>query len=359
MKRKILIHCGTGGVGKTTVSAARGLLSALRGDRAVVVTLDPAKRLATSLGLEGLGDQPTDLTPHLKVALQKLRSQDFDVPETVPGSLHALMPDTRRTFEQLVVDLGFSAEGAEKLIKNPIFEIFAREFSGTNEYMAVQRLHRLNRDPQFDRIILDTPPSRNTLDFLNAPKLLTRFYEEKALQWLLAPSSRLAAFGMHKALDALEKLTGGGFMTHLVGFVASLFEVQENFSKNLREVTALLEGSSTGFIMVASPAPEHVLEVSHFAEGITRRGYHFDGLILNRSLAHLGPLTGIPAVPAWDEARRILEGLQAREKRGLEALVHGAGIPDPILLPELARDVHSVEDLVHVAMALDRSSLGH
>ena len=128
-KRKVIITCGTGGVGKTTLSAAIALRAALLGRKTVVITVDPAKRLATSLGIAALGDHPTDLTAHVEAAAARLRAQGAPAPSRIAGSLSAIMPDTRRTFEELVKDLGFSDQGASRLVNNPIFRIFAREFS--------------------------------------------------------------------------------------------------------------------------------------------------------------------------------------------------------------------------------------
>jgi anion-transporting ArsA/GET3 family ATPase len=215
--KRVIITCGTGGVGKTTLSAALGIRAALQGKRTVVVTIDPAKRLATSLGLTQLGDQPTDLTPQIQATLEKVRLNDSNqlhhLPQKITGSLAAIVPDTRKTFENFVRELAPSETAAEKVIKNPIFQVFAKEFSGTNEYMALERLHSLYIQDQYDLIILDTPPTRNTLAFLEAPRLLAQFFDEKLIRWLVLPANKLVATGMKKAFSILEGLTGANFMT--------------------------------------------------------------------------------------------------------------------------------------------------
>jgi anion-transporting ArsA/GET3 family ATPase len=340
-KRKIVITCGTGGVGKTTLSSAMAIRAAMLGKKTVVITIDPAKRLKTALGLTELGDEPTDLTPRLR----KL------VPGGLKGSLEAIVPDTRRTFERFVRSIAPNPASADRLMKNPIFEIFAREFSGSNEYMALERLHELHTKGGYDCIVLDTPPSRNTLGFLRAPRILAQFFEEKLIRWLVTPANRLVAGGMRKALGILERLTGEGFMTHLLAFATSLFEMQDGFTRNLREVTRLMESSETGFVMVTGPTPETVPEARHFIEEARAHRLQFDGVLMNRTLGYLSD-RGSAAEVRSPEARKLMEALVARERKVLEEL-EAAGIELKARLPELARDVHSVEDLFHVAMAFD------
>jgi anion-transporting ArsA/GET3 family ATPase len=340
-RRSVLVTCGTGGVGKTTLSAALGIRAALAGRKTVVVTIDPAKRLKTSLGLPELGDQPTDLTAKLaEIARAHGKTE-------VKGSLAAIVPDTRHTFETFVNNLAPDSAAAQRILKNPIFEIFAREFSGANEYMALERLYSLCESKEFDCIILDTPPSRNTLAFLNAPRLLARFFEEKIIRWLVLPTNQIVSLSMRKALGLLERLTGPGFMTHLLDFAAGLFEMQENFKANLGKVMALLESDRVGFLMVTMPTPDSIPELRQFIDTLRGSGLHFDGLAVNRTLTYLGG-----SVAPADEGERVVAALQAREQRVLERLTREPP-PYAVRLPELARDVHSLEDLFHVAMAFD------
>ncbi len=338
-ERKILITCGTGGVGKTTLSAAIAVRAALLGKRAVVITIDPAKRLATSLGMERLGDQATDLT-------ERLRKLD----PSMKGTLHAIIPDTRKTFESFVKDLSPSEAVSRRIIENPIFQILAKEFSGSNEYMALERLLNLERLGQYDTIILDTPPSRNTLAFLHAPRLLAQFFEERLIRWLVMPANRLLSAGMRKAMGLLEKLTGGGFMKNLLDFATDLFEVQANFTANLKEITRLLESDSVGFLMVTTPTPETVPEVRHFIQTIQENKFHFEGITLNRTLGYLQD-KGPSSTEERDPSLQIVRALQEREEKVVKSLMEN-GIGLSARVPELARDVHSVEDLFHVAQAL-------
>jgi anion-transporting ArsA/GET3 family ATPase len=354
--RKVLITCGTGGVGKTTVSAAIALRAALMGKRVVVITIDPAKRLATSLGLKTLGDHPTDLTPLLRTAFDRAKAAGRKgLPQDFSGKLDAIVPDTRKTFETFVNELAPNPAVADRVMKNPIFQIFAKEFSGTNEYMALERLLALHLLGKYDLIVLDTPPSRNTLAFLHAPQLLARFFEERLIRWLVLPANKFMASGMRKALGILEKLTGAGFMTNLFDFASALFEVQASFAANLNRVIALLESDQVGFLMVTTPAPDVVPEIRRFIHSLKEHRFHFDGVALNRTLGYLerdDNLNDTLQRPEWKEAFAVVQALQAREKSVLEAVLKDQ-ISVCAKLPELARDVHSVEDLFHVAMALD------
>jgi anion-transporting ArsA/GET3 family ATPase len=343
-KRRIIITCGTGGVGKTTLSAAMALRAAMLGKKAVVITIDPAKRLATSLGLKDLGDDPTDLTERLEKITGHIR-----------GSLHAIVPDTKKTFELFVKELSPNLQVQKRVLENPIFQIFSKEFSGANEYMSLERLFALDKQREYDCIILDTPPSRNTLAFLEAPKLLARLFEERLIKWLVVPANRIVAAGMKKALSLLEKMTGAGFMTHLVDFATSLFEVQGSFTQNLKSITALLESDAVGFVMVAAPSPELVPEVEHFIASLSEHHFHFDGVALNRTLGYLKnpPASEIETRDSsLQKAVKLVEALQAREARTTSKMSRNWIAK----LPELSRDVHSVEDLFHVAQAFDSAS---
>ena len=342
--RRILILCGTGGVGKTTLSATLAIRAAIEGKRAVVVTIDPAKRLATSLGLSGLGDRPHDLTPLLKARLSPEAAQRV-------GSLHALMPDTRLTFEQLIHDLGFDEAGARRVRENRIFKIFAREFSGTNEYMAMQKLHSIARDPAYDFIVLDTPPSRNTLDFLRAPELLSRFYEEKIFNFLVTPANKLFSGGIDRVMGLFEKLTGGTFVSQMIEFARSLLEVRLSFMASLKQVMETLRSPGTGFLLVASPTHTETEEIEHFLETVRQKSFDFGGYVINRSLLYLEK-SGEPT-PGLEPGIAVLDGLRDREQKSVARMATAVGQEPLYVFPELARDVHSFEDLLHVAQALE------
>lgn len=346
--RKIYITCGTGGVGKTTLSAALGIRLAQEGRRVVVITMDPAKRLATSLGLDEKQDpsilhsvhrEPTNLTD----VLQHLASGQN---RTIPGQFWALIPDTRSTFEAFVRELAPNPQVAERVMNSRIFDIFAKEFSGTNEYMALEKLEALERDPRFDTIILDTPPSRNTLAFLEAPRVLSQFFDEKIIKWLVLPSQKIFSMGVKKALQVLESLTGAGFMTDLLDFAQALFEVRARFIVNLSRIEGMLASPHVGFILVTALAPDTFLEAQALIKQLKNRGYHWDGLILNRCLSAI-PWVGAPKTPE----EHLIFALQKREKETQQKLLE-SGMTVLAQVPELRRDVHQMGDLLYVANQL-------
>lgn len=352
-QRQVIVSCGTGGVGKTTLSAALALRAALQGKRTLVVTIDPAKRLATSLGV-GLTNAPTDLTPRLRDAYRAARAAGLptgDFREDFTGTVEALVPDTRQTFEEFVRELAPNPTVADRVLRNPIFQIFAKEFSGTNEYMAMERLFALHGQRKWDCIILDTPPSRNTLAFLHAPQLLAGLFEEKIIRWLVLPTNKLLSIGMRKALGVLENLTGAGFMTHLFDFASALFEVRARFTANLESIMRLLRSEAVGFLMVTSPAPGVVQEIRHFIDSVGEHGFRFDGVAINRALSGLPEAPAARASePALQPALALLRARRERERRATGTALES--IPVCARVPEFARDVHSLEDLFHVAIAL-------
>lgn len=356
-KHRVLITCGTGGVGKTTLSASIAARAALLGKRTVVITVDPAKRLATSLGLQQLGDQPQDLTEAL--SREAVRA---GLPP-VAGTLAALMPDTRRTFENFVHKMAPNPAVAEKVIANSIFQIFAREFSGTNEYMAMERLYRLAQAGEYDFVVLDTPPSRNALAFLDAPKLLNEFFDDRIIKWLVVPANKLVAAGMKKAFGMLEKLTGAGFMGDLMEFATALFEVRGNFQQNLAKVMQMLRSDTVGFLLVGSANPASARESAHFIRSVREHGFRFSGVALNRTLIYLQVSEADRAAAANEagmpEAIQLLDALHAREVASIRALREQLPATEGTLrieLPELARDVHSIGDLLQVAKRMGEAA---
>ena len=346
-EREVIITCGTGGVGKTTLSAALGIKAAMEGRRVCVITIDPAKRLATSLGMNALASDPQDLTPQLREAAKK---QGLDFADG--GSFFAMMPDTRSTFEVFFRNLSGSAEVAQKLTQNPLFQIFAREFSGTNEYMALQQLQSLHDSGEFDCIVLDTPPSRNTLDFLNAPRLLNQLFEANLIQWLVVPANKIAQVTVKKALGLLEKLAGASFMGHMLDFASAIFEIRTGFARHLNRVIQLLESDRTGVILVTGAHADFAEEIAHFRRHIVGHGLRLDSLFVNRTLGAY-PEGSVPAEaadsPELSRAIELLQALRSRESQALVRLKTATGPLATTLMPELARDVHSIEDLLHVA----------
>ncbi|MGE4232788.1 MAG: ArsA family ATPase [Bacteriovoracia bacterium] len=274
--KRVIIVCGTGGVGKTTMSAAIAIAAAKQGKRAVVVTIDPAKRLATSLGLKSLNSDPVNLT-HL---LSEVKTG---------GEFFAVMPDTAQTFEKLIQSLsGSNSDVAGRIFKNSIYKIFTKDFSGTNEYMAMEKLNELYsktneaKQSEFDLIVLDTPPSVNTKFFLEAPKIFAGFFDEKIVQWFINPGSKILAIGLKKVIEVLERVTGKGFIAELIEFITVLFELRTQFVENLKKISELLKKPEVSFYLVTSAERMNKADTHDFLRLLREGGYPFEGFILNK-----------------------------------------------------------------------------
>ena len=336
------LFCGTRGVGKTTMSATLAIKAALMGKNVLVVTVDPARRLATSLGVKALGEEPLEITELLNSVVLKKTG------EPLKGRLTAVMPNAKSALESFVAKLSTNPQTAEKITSNPIFKIVSQEFSGTQEYMAMERLYTLHQEGGYDCIILDTPPSRNTLAFLDAPERLTRFLEERLLKWLTIPKGTLFSIGLKKALSLLEKVTGSNFIPELLEFAGGLIEIKSKFTVKLKLMMGLLKSPKVGFILVAAPAPEMLNEIQSFLGSISRHGFRMRGMILNRTL---GPLDFSQA-PTDDLAFKLLASLHERETAFLNQLKTQTTIQLLAQIDERARDIHTLEDLFDVAQIL-------
>ena len=275
---RVVICCGSGGVGKTTTAAALALAAARRGRRAVVVTIDPAKRLADALGLEGLTNSPSVI----------------DGPWD--GELSALMLDTEGTFNGLVAKYAGSEEQAERILANRFYRNISGALSGTQEYMATEKLFELHEEPSFDLIIVDTPPTRNALDFLEAPGRLTRFLDHRLYRMVTAPTRgivkavNVAAQGF---LRTVGKVVGGEVIADAIAFFVAFEGMEEGFKDRARRVQHLLASEQTAFVLVASPRADTVEEAPYFASKLNEHSIEIQALILNRM--HPDPGPGSPA----------------------------------------------------------------
>ncbi len=359
--RRIVVCCGAGGVGKTTVSAGLGLGLARGGARTVVVTIDPARRLATALGMEGLSDEPRRVPA-----------------EPGPGGaeLWALQLDAKATFDRLVSREAPTPEARERILANRIYRHLSGAVAGAQDYMAVERLHELVEGGSFDVIVLDTPPSQNALDFLDAPARITRFIEGRALRLLLRPpvpgagfGRRMIAAGTSTAFSLLERLTGTQLMRDLSDFLAAFDGMYDGFAARAKAVDALLRSPEAGFVVVAAPDSEAVGQAVALGRRLGEDGYPLAGLVLNRvhplppgGLA--APETLVPALAAAgapepaslaeraaasqrEEQILALRDLDARE--ALSGALNGAPVTE---VPAFEREPVELEGLGDVAAAL-------
>jgi anion-transporting ArsA/GET3 family ATPase len=271
---RVVVCCGSGGVGKTTTAAAIAQHGALQGRRAVVVTIDPAKRLADALGLEGLSNEPTVI------------AGDW------PGEMAALMLDTEQTFNDLVATYAGSAEQAEKIMSNRFYRNIAGALSGTQEYMATEKLFQLHEQTSYDLIVVDTPPTRNALDFLDAPNRLARFLDHRLYRMVTAPTRglvRAVNVAAQSFLRSAGKVVGGEVIADAIAFFAAFEGMDEGFKERARRVDALLSDPGTAFILVASPKSDTVAEATYFATRLSDHDIAVRALIVNRMHPDPGP----------------------------------------------------------------------
>ena len=272
--RRVLVCCGSGGVDKTTTAATLALEAARAGRKAVVVTIDPARRLADALGLEGLTNEPSEI------------AGDWS------GELAALMLDTEATFNGLVATYAGSEEQAEKIMSNRFYRNIAGALSGTQEYMASEKLFELHQETDFDLIVVDTPPTRNALDFLEAPNRLARFLDHRLYRMVTAPTRGLvkavnvAAQGF---LRSVGKVVGGDVIADAIAFFVAFEGMDEGFKERAKRVEALLAADETAFVLVAAPRQDAVEEASFFATTLTDHGIEVRALIVNRMHPDPGP----------------------------------------------------------------------
>ena len=277
--KKVIVCAGSGGVGKTTTAAAIAIQAALDGKKTAVLTIDPARRLASSLGLKELTNDPS------KVNKRKFTSAGLQP----KGELHAMMLDTKTTFDEVVMQYAPTREQADRIINNRFYRNISSTLSGTQEYMAMEKLYEIHTDGGFDLIVIDTPPTRNALDFLDAPKRLTDFFESRVLRWFLMPYlkagggiMRVANVAAMTFLRVVKRIIGGEVLEDTAEFFGNLEGMYDGFKQRAREVASLLQSDVTSFIVVTSPAEDSVTEATHFASRLNESGLPFGALVVNR-----------------------------------------------------------------------------
>jgi anion-transporting ArsA/GET3 family ATPase len=364
---EIIVCCGSGGVGKTTTAAALGLRAAEAGRRVVVLTIDPARRLAQSLGLTEL-----DNTPRPVVGIDTRTG----------GSLHAMMLDMKRTFDEVVI--AHSEPGkAEQILDNPFYQAVSSSFAGTQEYMAMEKLGQLKAsagtpEAPWDLIIVDTPPSRSALDFLDAPNRLGSFLDGRFIRLLTAPAKaggraglKVFGLGVQLVTSTMTKILGGQMLSDVQTFVNALDTMFGGFRERADETYRLLSEDGTAFLVVAAPERDALREASYFVERLEADGMPLAGLVVNRigrvSAPGLTPSKALAVAEALDDGNGPRSATTAAGVLRLHAdLVRTAerqrdlaerfsrahpGIP-VVQVPALGRDVHDLESLREVGASL-------
>ena len=350
--RRVCVCAGAGGVGKTTSSAAIALGMAERGLKVAVLTIDPARRLANSLGLEELGNEARRVDP------ERLRAAGVEP----RGELWAMMLDPKRTFDGLVDRYAPDAAARDRILANPIYGQLSNAVAGSQEYMAMERLYELHQERRFDLLVLDTPPSRNALDFLEAPERLGRFIDSRALQVFLAPSRtglKVLGRGTGVFMAMLGRVTGADLLRDLSEFFGAFAEMAQGFRERAARVRELLGDPGTTFLVVTSPRRDAIDEALFFRRRLDEAGMPFGGAIVNRVLeAPPEPDAALErdlvALLDGDEALAHTVARTAGDLRGL-AVRHRERIAmlerelrgRPVLqVPHLAGDVHDLAGLV-------------
>ena len=362
VERSIIICCGSGGVGKTTTAAAFALQAARLGRRACVVTIDPARRLANSLGLDTLNNRPTRIEGPW------------------PGELHALMLDPKGTFDDLIQRYSDSAQQVEEIKVNRIYRNLTGSLSGTQEYMAMEKLYELVEEGAFDVVVVDTPPTRNALDFLDAPRRLTRFLENRVFQALMKPTRvglKFMGVAAQALLRTISRVAGADIVHDAVAFFQAFEGMEEGFRTRAARVRELLVQADTAFILVASPRPDSVDEAVHFAGKLAESDMAVTALVVNRvqprfaddaalaSLTRSASATGRAGSAAAGRRpadggsgtplEQLIDNLRGytdasdREEKALTDLVSKVS-PAPVYrVPLLNTDVHDLDGLETIA----------
>jgi anion-transporting ArsA/GET3 family ATPase len=314
-RTRIVVCCGSGGVGKTTTAAALGLRAAERGRKVVVLTIDPARRLAQSMGIDSLDNVPR-------------RVKGID--DSAGGELHAMMLDMKRTFDE-IVEAHADGERAAVILNNPFYQSLSAGFAGTQEYMAMEKLGQLRARDEWDLIVVDTPPSRSALDFLDAPKRLGSFLDGRLIRLLTAPAKlggragmKFLNVGMSMMTGTLGKLLGGQLLKDVQTFVAAMDTTFGGFRTRADATYKLLQAPGTAFLVVAAPERDALREAAYFVERLAAEDMPFAGLVLNRvhgsGATHLSAERALAAAENLDaEAAENLDDARIVDQEGGKA----------------------------------------
>ncbi len=354
----VIVCAGSGGVGKTTTAAAIAAALAAGGQRVIVLTIDPARRLADSLGLPKLGNEECRVDPE-RLAEAGLGGD---------GELWAMTLDAKRTFDELIERTAPDAETREAVLANPIYRQLSNAVAGSQEYMAMEKLYELHGSGRYDALVLDTPPARNALDFLDAPGRLSRFIDSRSLQVFRASGrAGLGLFGrgIGVVMSVLERATGVDLLRDLADFFNAFGGMAEGFRDRAKRVEALLRDDATTFLLVTSPRAAAIADAGYFHGKLAGSGMPFGALIVNRVREPVAAQADDPELaaeltrslgePLARKVRRDLEdrnGLAERDARNIEAM--RADLTDGRLLtvPELSGDVHDLDGLAAVGAQL-------
>jgi anion-transporting ArsA/GET3 family ATPase len=364
--RRVLLCVGCGGVGKTTTCAALGLAAARQGLKVLCLTVDPARRLAQSLGVEQFETRAQTIGPEV--------FRDAGI--HVTGSLSVMMLDTKTTFDELVTTLA-TDEKRQRILDNVLYKYISTQLAGTAEYMAMEKLYAVKDDPHYDVVILDTPPTSHALDFLDAPERLVGAIDSAAVRWFLRAfekSGKLSLNLLQKSaatiLRGMGRITGVGFLEQVASFISEFNELFGGWRTRAERVSAALRGPEIGYVLVTTPEPLSIREVLFFSERLRDQGMVPDAFVVNRmhmAIEKAAPVAavsdaiekrGLPA--ANDMAKRMVEAAKQEHRLSdldrlhlvaLEEAFDEEGESRPLLVhvPDFPYDIHDVRRLTWVA----------
>jgi len=349
--KRLIVCCGSGGVGKTTISAALGLQAAVTGKSVLVLTIDPAKRLANALGLEQLIDRP----------------QLIAIPGKHRGSLHAAQLDVKRTFDGVIERFAPDLDTRESILSNPLYKQLSSMIAGSQEYMAMEKLYELAHEDDWDLIVLDTPPARNALEFLDAPQKMVRAITNSILKFMVRPSLKAGQIGERflgglskRVMNQLGRFGGVQFMHEVFDLVHATVSLMDGFGERAKTVEKLLKKNTTAFLIITSPSFAAIADAHHFIEKLSDYNVNLAGCIINRvhpafaesqstldrlrdEFASSGDEIALAIV---DNARRYqtLADIDMNEAELLSGIV-----PNVATIPLLAKDVCDVKALKDIA----------
>ena len=338
---RLIVCMGSGGVGKTTMSAALAVAHAKSGKRVCVVTIDPAKRLADALGVRG-----------------ELTNEPTHVGTFGSGELWAMMLDAQRTFDELITSTSTSQEQAERIRNNALFASIARQLGGTQEYMAAEKLYQLDHDERFDVVVVDTPPSREALNFLGAPNTLVRFLDHRVYRTFLAPARgglKIVSAALTPIFKAVTRLVGADVITDVTGFFAAFEGLDQGFRDRAQKVNALLRDPRTRYVVVTSPESEPIREARYIIDELASERVGVHAIVCNQMTPRRGDVSEseLTVAPRHATIHQTLVRKRHDEEQRLDKL-RSTLTPGTIvaMVDLLGRDVSSLDALDDLSASL-------
>lgn len=347
--KKVIVCCGSGGVGKTTMSAALGVRAAELGLKVLVLTIDPARRLANSLGLTELDD-----------------SERIVPGQAFTGELHAAMLDTKKTFDNFILGLAPNAEAADRVLRNPIYRQLSTALGGSQEFTSLEKLYTSHSSGKYDLVILDTPPTAHAIDFLAAPQKIYNLFQEGIIKWFMMPINMVGKIGFgifntgtRAAMKVFEKLVGSQLLTDFSEFFISIKDWQQALRERTAAIHRLLTSSDVGFLLVTGFSNEKIEEAQYFERTLKKGGFHLSGIIVNRAFPtwlHESQQESKGDVTSEGRLRAFYNDLSDFYAHNNKAFAGFAREHDSRVLflriPDFDQDVHDIKALTNLAAVI-------